>query len=505
MVQSGSWPEKWIPNAQDCRCRNRRFASCGRLRRCERLRCLLIHSRLAPPHSSLTSHVPNKFWKGQWDALTIASLALLGFSFAFGGASDRNIVRLTLVELAALPLLVLAGGRLIQTGVWREHRFALILLSAIVAVPLIQLIPLPPGVWSGLPGREQTVLALELAGLSPGWAPLSLSPDRTWGSALALTPPLAMFLAMLTLPHVQRERLVKFCIGAAIAGILLGAAQLAHGGDGLYLWSWTRPGSVTAFFANRNHFSSFLLVSLPFAITLGAATLRRHDRRTSTLWFGAVFAGLVMVALAAIRSRAGITLFAPVLVATLVAAWISAGRGRPAPKLLVLFASIGAALTVVAVLALPPVLARFDTDGAPEGRFNRWPLVAETAQSYLPFGSGIGSFDAVYRSVEPVRELDSSYFNQAHNEYLQVWLETGWLGGAVILAFFIWYGRRSWTAWRARPSREADLQRAASIGAGAIMMHSLVDYPLRTATLAVVFALCCGLLELAGRSEKQVA
>lgn len=445
--------------------------------------------------------MPNKTWNGQWDAVAIAAAILLALSFAVGGASQNHALRLALVELASLPLLVLASGRLIQTGAWREHRFALSVLAAIAAIPLIQLVPLPPAVWTGLPGRDQMVLALELVGLQPGWAPLSVVPDRTLGSAWALAPPVAFFLAVLSLSRVQQERVVHLCIAAAIVGIVLGAAQLASGGDNLYLWNWTGAGSVTGFFANRNHLASFVLIALPFAVIFGAATLRRRDRRTAALWLGALFAGLVVVALAAIRSRAGITLFAPVLVFSLVAAWIAAGRGRPGPGLLVLVGSIGAALTAVAVLALPPILARFDQE-TPESRFERWPLIAEAAQTYLPLGSGIGSFDAVYRSVEPLEELDSTFFNQAHNEYLETWLEAGWLGIGVLLAFLIWYFRRSWTAWKAPPSREGDLQRAASIGIGVLLLHSVGDYPLRTVALAVVFALCCGMLEWAGRSEQ---
>ena len=214
---------------------------------------------------------------------------------------------------------------------------------------------------------------------------------------------------------------------------------------------------------------------------------------------GGLFAGLIVVALAAIRSRAGITMFAPVIVLSLLAAWIAAGRGRPGPGLLVLVSSVGVALTLVAVLALPPILAKFDQD-TPEPRFARWPLIAEAAQTYLPLGSGIGSFDAVYRSVEPLEELDRTFFNQAHNDYLETWLEAGWLGIGVIIAFFIWYFRRCWTAWKAPPSREADLQRAASIGIGVLLLHSAGDYPLRTVTLAVVFAMCCGILESAQQS-----
>lgn len=448
----------------------------------------------------MSASAASRTLKDQWDSVAIAAAVLLVFCFAFGGASQNHALRLALVELVSLPLLVLASSRVLAAGSWREHRFSLLLLAALVALPLIQLIPLPPALWSGLPSRDQMVIALRLAGLEPGWAPLSMNPDRTWGSTLALAPPAAMFLAVLCLSQLQRSRLVQICIAAAVGGVLLGAAQLASGGDGLYLWNWTGAGSITGFFANRNHLASFLLVVLPFAIVTGAATLRRRARKGAALWFGALFAGLVVVALAAIRSRAGISLFPPVMMISLLAAWIAAGRGRPGPGLLVMVGAVGAALTAVVLLALPPILARFDQE-TPEIRFERWPLVAETAQTYLPLGSGIGSFDAVYRSVEPLKDLDGTFFNQAHNEYLETWLEAGWPGIALILAFFIWYARRSWSAWKAPPSRDGDMQRAASIGIGVLLLHSVGDYPLRTVALAAVFALCCGLLELTGRPD----
>ena len=83
--------------------------------------------------------------------------------------------------------------------------------------------------------------SLRLAGLEPGWSPLSLTPEQTWRSALALTPPAAFFIAMISMSQLQRERMVRICIAAAIIGMLLGAAQLASGG--LELRSFQLPPS----------------------------------------------------------------------------------------------------------------------------------------------------------------------------------------------------------------------------------------------------------------------
>jgi O-antigen ligase len=450
--------------------------------------------------------VPNKVLKGQWDAVAIAAAILLALSFVFGGASREHALRLAVVELAALPLLVLAAGRLIRSGLWREHRFALALLGGLAAIPLVQLIPLPPAVWTGLPGRAEMVLALQLAGVQPAWAPLSVTPDLTWQGFLALLPPAAMFLAVLSAPQTLTARMVGFYMAAAVVGILLGTAQLASGGERLYPWTTTSAGSVTGFFANRNHLATMLLATLPFAAVFGAAVLRRrHDSRLP-LWFAALFMGLVVIGLAAIRSRAGVIMFGPAAIASLLAAWIAAGRGRPNPALLALAGGLAAAVGAVAIMALPPILARFDVQSAPEGRFEGWPIVAEASQTYLPLGSGVGSFDAVFRSVEPLEQLDPTFFNHAHNEYLETWLEAGWLGAALIIAFLVWYFRRLWAAWAAGPSRERDLQRAASISLLVMLAHSGVDYPLRTATLAVLFALSAAILEKAGRpTDRELA
>lgn len=445
-----------------------------------------------------------KFRLGQQDIVALAALVLLAFSIVFGGASRQHELRLALVELAALPLLVLGLLALLKRDDLSAHKLGLGLAAAVAALPLLQLIPLPPAVWTGLPGRDQLVLALEVTGIPQGWLPLTLTPDKTWRSFLALLPPLAMFVGLLTLRADSRLRLVHFLLGATVFSILLGSAQLASGSDRLYPWLTTDAGSVTGFFANRNHLATLVLIGIPFATVLGAASLRRGGSRLP-LWLSILYIALAAVALGVIRSRAGVVLFAPVLGASLLAAWVAAGRGRPRPLLLGLVGGAAIAVAAVGAFAAAPLLARFDPSGAPEGRFENWPIVAEAAESHLPLGSGLGSFDAVYRSVEPLERLDPTFFNQAHNDYLETWLEAGWLGAALIIAFLVWFARRSWTAWRAGVSTQRDLQRAATIAIGAVLLHSAADYPLRTAALATVFALCCGLLELAVRGDSELA
>ena len=93
----------------------------------------------------------------------------------------------------------------------------------------------------------------------------------------------------------------------------------------------------------------------------------------------------------------------------------------------------------------------------------------------------------------------TAYVNRAHNDILEVWLETGVLGLALIGLFVIWLVRRSVEIWRSAPASGASqldwsLVRAATIVPVLIVAHSLVDFPLRTGAMMAVMAFACALL-----------
>lgn len=432
---------------------------------------------------------------GQWDKVAIATFALLAICFLIGGASQKHALRLTLVELAALPVLGLALLRVWDRSVWKTHRFAVCVLAAAAAIPLIQLIPMPPGLWGALPGREQGVLALEIAGVTPGWAPMSVAPDMTWRSFLALLPATAVFLGVLTTGPSAHRGFLQLVFLALAGSFLLGLAQ-ALAGDPFYPWPTTDRGSVSGLFANRNHLATLCLVSLPLAAAMIGIGARRGAEGRTAFWIGLTVVAVAVVTVAATRSRAGVGLLGPALAFSAMIVWTAAGKARLGPAALGLAGVAGAALLLVATLGLGPILDRFDPSAPPEARFERWPTVAEAAQTYLPTGAGFGSFERVYRSVETLEELDATSFNRAHNEYLETWLEGGWLSVGVLIAFLIWFGRRAWAAWRAPAGATADMARAASVGILMLLMHSAVEFPLRTVTMMAVLALLAAVLEL---------
>ena len=131
----------------------------------------------------------------------------------------------------------------------------------------------------------------------------------------------------------------------------------------------------------------------------------------------------------------------------------------------------------------------------------RWPVASVTlkaAQANLPFGAGFGTFVPVYQTVEPRTLLFERYVNRAHNDWLELGLEGGVLTIVGLVVFFVWFGRSSFQVWRPGQSGadalDTALARAGSIVVVLLLLHSIVDYPLRTTAMMVVFALACALL-----------
>jgi len=112
---------------------------------------------------------------------------------------------------------------------------------------------------------------------------------------------------------------------------------------------------------------------------------------------------------------------------------------------------------------------------------------------FMPWGSGLGSFSRIYAVYEDHDRLDpTTSVNHVHNDYVELALETGVPGLIVLALFLLWWFRSAWRAWTApEPDPYA---RAAAIASLAILIHSAVDFPLRTAAIGACFAMCLALL-----------
>lgn len=88
--------------------------------------------------------------------------------------------------------------------------------------------------------------------------------------------------------------------------------------------------------------------------------------------------------------------------------------------------------------------------------------------------------------------MDEIFVVHAHNDYLEVALELGLAGIVLTLLFLAWWAAAVWRTWRT--AEPGPFARAAAIASAGVLIHSLVDFPLRTAAIAACFGMCIALL-----------
>jgi O-antigen ligase len=440
---------------------------------------------------------------------------LLACSLLLGGGTHGGFLSDAVLEMIAIPVFLMALAPLLKARAEAKagdppFRRALMLCAAISAVPLIQLIPLPSWMWRNLPGRESVSVLLDLTGQGGIWMPLSTTPASTWLSALSLLPPLAIFLDAAQLGYRQRRVLSLIIVAIGILSAFLGLLQIAQGPSSpLRPFAFTNNLDAVGFFANRNHFAALLYVVLLFAAVWAIDGVSSFDvswqhrtgapsTRALALTAGFLVLVLLIAAQAMARSRTGLVLTAAALAGAfaLAAGDRRDGRGMMSGRLITGATTVAVMLAVQ--FALYRIADRFIVDPSQDARIPIAHNTVEAATAFMPFGAGVGSFVPIYAMFEsPQTAFVRMYANHAHNDFLEVWLETGGVGILLVGLFFLWIVRKSMKWWQRPPDAQSfdhTLARAGLVVIGLLMMHSFVDYPLRTEALEAVFAFACALL-----------
>jgi len=432
----------------------------------------------------------------------LSGLTLAVAIFA-GGSSQHAMTSTALVELLSVPLLGVGFWLCLRNGPGRMIGPIAIFATG-VAIGAAQLIPLPLSVWRALPGRAAVLASLTLATAAPNFLPASLDPGGTSRALASLLPGAAIFLGVGALGESHRRLLIWLLLGMGALSALVGIAQATGAIRSFY--TVTNPGLAVGFFANRNHFAAVMYCLLPFAAALavprrGFAGQPRRWASGSVLGAGAMGA-LFLLGLAACGSRAGLALGLVALLgcgAIVLRARSEADRkGNWAPRIVVI-----AAIAALALLQFTRVglLGNTRLGAVDEGRSAITMTTLRAAQAYTPLGTGLGAFVPIYAAAEPVGSLSSEYINHAHDDWAELWLEGGLPMAAVVGVFLSWLALAAREVWKPAASMaEISAARAATIALGLLLVHSAVDYPLRTAAISVLFALSCALLTPQGRA-----
>lgn len=416
-------------------------------------------------------------------------IAFLLFAALLGGTSQSSPLVHGAVELAALGLIAFiaiarsgdAGGRWVP--------FAIGLMAA---VPLIQLIPLPPGIWSDLPGRS---LAGQIAQeVDPqAWFPISFDASATQMSLLALSVPIAAFLLTRSIgsrQHAGSEGVVLlWCIvGIGCVSALLGLGQLATGT--MFLYTSPHNGFPLGLFANRNHQATLMAITVAVTMLLAVRQLR-HGKPSSLIWPYVPIVLLAITVALLTQSRAGAALLCLAVAPAFAMLHRNVSR-------LVAVAVVVLVITGAVWLALTDsgqgVVSRMARVGGDE-RFvvldDIWFMVTYN----FPFGTGLGTFARAFLPIESLTSVSRDYLNHAHSEYLEILAECGIAGAIAIVTAIAFVGLSIVRVIRLdAKSDEAFVKLAAVTILVLLLMHSLVDYPARTFTISAIAGMAVGML-----------
>ncbi|RUT29978.1 hypothetical protein EMQ25_11600 [Arsenicitalea aurantiaca] len=373
-------------------------------------------------------------------------------SLLIGGSSVGGLPTTFILQLAGLCFLVLlipAKHRV------RYRRDVLILLGLVGLTFLLQLLPLG---WLLAP--EVGNAGVEMP------RPLALTVDwnRTLEAFLFVLPVIVFFLVLLRLGMDELNRLLPFFLLGLLLNMAFALVQFSASSP--IIVGFLPYPTGAGFFANQNHFAALLFVGIPFVIYQFVIIKRP---------LLSLFAIVLMVLVGfATRSVAGafLSLFCAAVSFALIANMPSRLRW-----LLIGLATAGA----IFLSSNPGNVLEIN----PDNPLDRTTIRANTIEGIganMPFGTGFGTFEIVYPRFEAETDIRSVYINHAHNEYLELLLEGGLPALALIALYLLMLARA------ALRQPHTAMRTAALCGIVFLLIHSFVDYPLRTMGMALVFA-----------------
>ncbi len=335
--------------------------------------------------------------KANWFVALISALSLLLLALPYlGGVNDPMLGSLVVLVLLGAG----AGG--VTFALWRRQSLSLslaeVFLIAFVAWQWLSVL-FSVYQWASLREASQWTAFAVLVMFLQRW-----SADERWALAFA-----AAFVAGATIAALQG--LSDYALNAAL---------------GNFAWRIFGP------FLQPNLFGNYLLVAFFFALAIAFARPRKM------LFLPAFVALLLLIAMALTGSKGallawllGVAVFGGVALWQIAAHW----QQRRWLVLAGLFA--GALVVLLIFVTLPPIRSRFETLFTAQAhswifRLFVWKATLQGAVVKPLTGFGAGTFEWAYPQFTVV-----GFTRHAHNGFLQVAIESGFVGLGLLLAFLV--------------------------------------------------------------------
>ncbi|MBX7526669.1 O-antigen ligase family protein [Qipengyuania vesicularis] len=415
------------------------------------------------------------------------SLLLLVVALILGGGGVRHGLTNLVVQGVALGVILIQPG-LVRDFLSRAPRVLVALVVLTLLLPLVQLIPLPSGVWQALPGREMAVEARDMLGEAEGWFPITLDRARTAVALFALLGPLTAILCFSSKPEATLRHGLLLLIGLALVQFAFGVLQFGAG-DALKFYTTNETGRFYGFFVG--HISSGLFMVLGLCALVGHYVGSKRDTITDLLYV--LCGALLVIGIILTNSRSAVALaLIPLAWAGLIALRSLRNQSR---KVKLGFA-IGAVVALLGIGAIAATNERLATtwerfNDLEDSRPDIWNDTMSGIDRYWPIGSGMGTFDEVFQVEESLETLSVKKAARAHNEYLEIALEAG-LAGLLLVGG--WIAFLLYAFIRGIRSVHAPAILAAALALLCIGLQALIYFPLRNMAVLCVAGLLVALL-----------
>jgi O-antigen ligase len=302
----------------------------------------------------------------------------------------------------------------------------------------------------------------------------------------------------------QFEDLAKVVTGygAVVAGLAV-LQGIAPNGKLLWMFSSAQGGWIYGSYVNHNHYAGLMELLTPFPIVLAVSRFSDGNRRFIVAGIAALMAGsiflsgsrggmlafcaeMIVLAVLLLRSRQGnwknaLMLGGVLLLVIGFLVWL--GGNELTHRLVSIHSEARSEITGGTRLSI-------DRDGL--RMFLKRPLL----------GWGLGTFPIVYPQF---RSFYTTFFvNEAHNDYLQLLVETGLAGFLIAVWFLVVVIRqsaaklRNWTE-----TSSGALTAAALLGCVGILVHSTLDFNLQIPANAALFYVLCAIAASGTLQESQ--
>ncbi len=289
-----------------------------------------------------------------------------------------------------------------------------------------------------------------------------------------------------------------FGLGVTVFAFLLSVFAIVQlfSGPGLVYWSVKTEGWAFGPYINHNHYAGLLEMLIPISVAYVFSRPRHHPGR-------ALLAFTVSVTIASqllSASRGGmISLLAEFAI---VAAIIGSRGLTPDWRKLGVVGPVGILTGLLLFFWLDPggISSRLATivrlnRATDVGLIQREAVAGDSLRilrDHPWIGTGLGSFGTVYAQYQSFPS-DFSW-DHAHNDYAEALVESGLVGGILILSALTLWIRLAFRDAANRIKSEADqIRLGAALGCCGFLVHSFFDFNLHVPANAAWFVVCAAL------------